>query len=149
MARTQDSESPARSAGAILLGVVLVGAVLILSVWALKISGVPLVRREISGLQRQTVPPSATKVVTAPVSRELLSVRAEWEFESDWNWPTYRAWVTEQLQKTYKPGFSDESTLTFSQNFSGEMNQLQINKVRADSLLKVQVSFDRVVSLSD
>jgi hypothetical protein len=94
----------------------------------------------VDAIKARIVPPAATALVqTSPVRGEW-DVRWELEFETEWDWETYKKWARSQLEPEFGLLKETKSRLVFSRTFHGDAQSLVVERLSGSSRTRIQVS---------
>jgi len=86
------------------------------------------------------VPPGSTALVQTGPVRGKWDVRWELEFETVWDWETYKKWVRSQLEPEFRLLKQNETQLTFSRPLNGDAQAVIITRLEGSSRARIQVS---------
>lgn len=98
-------------------------------------------QQEILTLQDQIRPPEATIAVRTNLLRNGNNVTANWEYETDWDWEKYAAWLSDNLPGSYKPIAVEPARLQFRRSSPGDMFELEVENNMSNGIRRIRVQF--------
>ena len=94
----------------------------------------------VDAIRARIVPPGSTALVrTGPVRGEW-DVRWELEFETGWDWETYKKWVRSQLEPEFRLLKETQARVIFSRTLRGDAQTVTITRLEGSSRARIQVS---------
>lgn len=102
---------------------------------------VSYVRPTVIDLQERTTPRDAQNTRMEIVGYFPLAPSAEWEFESDENWPEYRRTLQENLAADFTLFFTTDDRLYFRRNWPGQIEYLHIDLVSNDPRMRIRCGY--------
>ncbi len=98
------------------------------------------VRREMVDLQRRTVPPGSEALVSQDPVQDGASKTVRWEFDTKWDWPKYRQWVSAELRADFGNHYVAGSRLRFARSFEGDAEEVYVDASSKSGELHVQLT---------
>jgi len=88
----------------------------------------------------RTIPPGAKALVRTGPIRGEWDVRWGLEFETEWDWETYKKWVRSQLEPEFRLLKQSKTQLIFSRPLNGDVQTIIITRLEGSSRAPIQVS---------
>jgi hypothetical protein len=88
----------------------------------------------------RTIPPGAKALVRTGPIRGEWDVRWGLEFETEWDWETYKKWVRSQLEPEFRLLKGTQAQFVFSKAFRGDAQSIIIDRVSESDSTRVRVS---------
>ncbi len=98
-------------------------------------------RRETVDFQRRTVPRGSEVLVRQDPIQDGASKSARWEFDTNWDWPKYRQWVSAELGADFGSPHVAGSRLTFARSLEGDAEEVYVTSSSNGGEVHVQVTF--------
>jgi hypothetical protein len=78
---------------------------------------------------------------TVNIERKPNAVQAVWQFELDWLWEDYTAWVIPNLEPRYQMLGNEKNRVLFRRSLEGDVYNLEIQRNSVVPPLHIQVLF--------
>jgi hypothetical protein len=91
-------------------------------------------------IEARTVPRGSTSLVQTGPVRGKWDVRWELQFETAWDWETYKKWVRSQFEPEFRLLKQSETRLIFSRTWNGDAQTVIITRLEGSSRARIQVS---------
>jgi hypothetical protein len=91
-------------------------------------------------IEARTVPPGSTALVQTGPVRGKWDVRWELEFETGWDWETYKRWVRPELEPEFRLLKETEARLTFGTTLDGDAQTVILQRIAGSGRTRIQVS---------